>query len=285
MNWNVFSPLRALAAPLVVCLFAGTVSAQIAPTPPNPSSPPVPAVDAGTPAEPPGGQPWLTPAPAPRETMPGFKDLFAPLPGDFKGMFTGQNAMIAAIGGGAALVSRHGDHTAATSGWGNEETYEPGNIVGNFAVQTGAAFLTYGIGRMTHSPRVARVGTEVFRAQLVSQGTAQAIKFAAGRTRPDGSDDHSFPSGHSASAFATATVLQKEFGWKAGIPAFAVAGWVAASRVQMQRHYLSDVLAGATVGILAGRSVTVGPRNARFSIDPMPVAGGMGVSFTKVTRK
>jgi len=285
MNRNVFSPLRGLAAPLVVCLFAGTVSAQIAPPLPDPSSPPVAGVDAGTPAEPPGGQPWLTPAPAPRETMPGFKDLFAPLPGDFKGMFTGQNAMIAAIGGGAALVSRHGDHTAATSGWGNEETYEPGNIVGNFAVQTGAAFLTYGIGRMTHSPRVARVGAEVFRAQLVSQGTAQAIKFAAGRTRPDGSDDHSFPSGHSASAFATATVLQKEFGWKAGIPAFAVAGWVAASRVQMQRHYLSDVLAGATVGILAGRSVTVGPRNARFSIDPMPVAGGMGVSFTKVTRK
>ena len=285
MHWNVFSPLRALAASLVVCLFAGTVSAQIAPPLPEPSSPPVAGVDAGTPAEPPGGQPWLTPAPERRETMPGFKDLFAPLPGDFKGMFTGQNAMIAAIGGGAALVSRHGDHTAATSRWGDEETYEPGNIVGNFAVQTGAAFLTYGIGRMTHSTRVARVGAEVFRAQLVSQGTAQAIKFAAGRTRPDGSDDHSFPSGHSASAFATATVLQKEFGWKAGIPAYAVAGWVAASRVQMKRHYLSDVLAGATVGILAGRSVTVGPRNARFSIDPMPVAGGMGVSFTKVTRK
>ena len=64
-----------------------------------------------------------------------------------------------------------------------------------------------------------------------------------------------------------------------------MAGWVAASRVQMKRHYLSDVIAGATVGILAGRSVTVGSRNVRFSVDPMPVAGGMGVSFTKVARK
>jgi ABC-type amino acid transport system permease subunit len=172
-------------------------------------------------------------------------------------MFTGQNAMIAAIGGGAALVGRHGDHSAATSGWGNEETCEPGNIVGNFAVQTGAAFLTYGIGRMATLKE--QPDAELFRAQLVSQGTAQALKFAASRTRPDGSDDHSFPSGHSASAFATATVLQKEFGWKAGIPAFAVAGWVAASRVQMQRHYLSDVIAGATVGILAGlTSLTIG---------------------------
>ena len=57
MNRNVFSPLRGLAAPLVVCLFAGTVSAQIAPPLPDPSSPPVAGVDAGTPAEPPGGQP------------------------------------------------------------------------------------------------------------------------------------------------------------------------------------------------------------------------------------
>jgi membrane-associated phospholipid phosphatase len=277
--------LRPLAATLVLCLFAGTASAQVAPPLPEPSSPPVAGVDAGTPAEPPGGQPWLTPAPERREPMPAFKDLFLPLPGDFKGMFTGQNAIIAAIGGSAALVGHHGDRTAATSGWGNEEAYEPGNIVGSFAAQVGGAFLTYGLGRVTNSPRTARVGAELFRAQMISQGTAQAIKFTASRTRPDASDDHSFPSGHSASAFATATVLQKEFGWKAGIPAFAVAGWVAASRVQMQRHYLSDVLAGATVGILAGRSVTVGPRNARFSIDPMPVAGGIGVSFTKVTRK
>ena len=169
--------------------------------------------------------------------------------------------------------------------WGNDDVFEPGQLVGAFAIQTGAALVTYGIGRMTDSPRAARVGAGIFRAQLVSQATAQVVKAAAGRTRPDGSNSHSFPSGHSASAFATATVLQRELGWKVGIPAYAMAGWVAASRVQMKRHYLSDVIAGATVGILAGRSVTVGSRNVRFSVDPMPVAGGIGVSFTKVARK
>jgi membrane-associated phospholipid phosphatase len=285
MHLTVLSTLRPLAAALVLCLLAGPVSAQIAPAPSSPSSPPVAGIDAGSPAEPPGGRPWLTPAPEPRETMPAFKDLFTPLPGDFKGMFSGQNAMIAVIGGSAALAARHGDRSAAASSWGDEDTYEPGAIVGNFAVQTGGAFLTYTIGRMTHSPKVARVGAEIFRAQIVSQGTAQAIKFAAGRTRPDGSDDHSFPSGHSASAFATATVLQRELGWKAGVPAFAVAGWVAASRVQMKKHYLSDVLAGATVGILAGRSVTIGTGKARFAVDPMAVPGGIGVNFTKVQKK
>lgn len=285
MHFTVLPTLRPVAAALVLSLLAGTASAQIAPAPTAPSDPPVAGVDAGSQAEPPGGQPWLTPRPEPRETMPAFKDLFAPLPGDFKGMFSGQNAMIAVVGGTAALVSRHGDQRASTGSWGDEDTYEPGAIVGNFAVQTGAAFLTYTVGRMTHSPKAARIGAELFRAQIVSQGTAQAIKFAAGRTRPDGSDDHSFPSGHSASAFATATVLQRELGWKAGVPAFAVAGWVAASRVQMKKHYLSDVLAGATVGILAGRSVTIGTAKTRFSVDPMAVPGGIGVSFTKIEKK
>jgi membrane-associated phospholipid phosphatase len=283
MHLTALSTLRPFAAALVLCLLAGKASAQLAPAPTDLSSPP--GVDAVGLQDPPGGQPWLTPRPEPRETMPAFKDLFAPLPGDFKNMFTGQNAMIAAIGGSAAMVARHGDRSAATSAWGNEDTYEPGAIVGNFAVQTGGAFLTYTIGRMTHSPKVARIGAEIFRAQIVSQGTAQAIKFAASRTRPDGTDDHSFPSGHSASAFATATVLQRELGWKAGVPAFAVAGWVAASRVQMKKHYLSDVLAGATVGILAGRSVTIGTGKARFAVDPMAVPGGIGVNFTKIQKK
>jgi membrane-associated phospholipid phosphatase len=285
MHLTVLHTLRPVAAALVLCLLAGKASAQIAPAPTDLSTPPVAGIDAVRPQDPPGGQPWLTPKPEPRETMPAFKDLFAPLPGDFKNMFTGQNAMIAVIGGSAALVSRHGDQMAATKTWGNEDTFEPGNIVGNFAVQAGGAFLTYTIGRMTNKPKVARVGAEIFRAQIVSQGTAQAIKYAASRTRPDGSNNHSFPSGHSASAFATATVLQKEFGWKAGVPAFAVAGWVAASRVQMKRHYLSDVLAGATVGILAGRSVTIGTGKARFAVDPMAVPGGIGVNFTKVQKK
>jgi membrane-associated phospholipid phosphatase len=285
MHLTALSTLRPLGAALVLCLFAGKASAQIVPASPDPSSPPVAGVDAGTLAEPPGGRPWLTPAPEKRETMPAFKDLFEPLAGDFKNMFTGQNAMVAVIGGSATFVSHYGDHEASTMAWGNGSAYEPGSIVGNFAVQTGAAFMTYTIGRMTHSPKAARVGAELFRAQLVSQGTAQAIKFAAGRTRPDGSDDHSFPSGHSASMFATATVLQKEYGWKVGAPAFALAGWVGASRVQMQRHYLSDVVAGATIGILAGRSVTIGTANTRFSVDPMAVPGGIGVNFTKIQKK
>ena len=81
-------------------------------------------------------------------------------------------------------------------------------------------------------------------------------------------DEFSFPSGHSSVTFATATVLQRNFGWKAGVPAYALASYVAASRVQMKRHFFSDVAFGAAIGIVAGRTVTVGRGRARFGSHP-----------------
>ena len=102
---------------------------------------------------------------------------------------------------------------------------------------------------------------------------------AVGRQRPDGTG-YSFPSGHSSVTFATATVLQRNFGWKVGIPAYGLAAYVAASRVQVERHFLSDVTFGAALGIVAGRSVTIGRGDARFAVSPAVVPGGAGISFT-----
>ena len=56
----------------------------------------------------------------------------------------------------------------------------------------------------------------------------QALKYTVRRERPDGSNNKSFPSGHAASAFATATVLQRHYGWKVGAPAYALGSYVAA---------------------------------------------------------
>ena len=91
---------------------------------------------------------------------------------------------------------------------------------------------------------------------------------------------YSFPSGHTSVSFATATVVQRHFGWKAGAAAYGLASYVAASRIQEKRHFLSDVAFGATIGILAGRAVTVGTGDHRFAISPMAAPGGGGVSFT-----
>jgi membrane-associated phospholipid phosphatase len=158
---------------------------------------------------------------------------------------------------------------------------EPGATVGGFVYQTTAAVATYAVGRATESTRIAELGVDLVGAQIVSQSVTQAVKFATQRTRPDGTS-LSFPSGHTSSACARASVIRAHFGLKAGIPAYAMAVWVAASRVQMKRHHVSDVLVGASVGMLAGRSVTFGRGAKRFSLSPMAVPGGGGVSLVKL---
>ena len=80
-------------------------------------------------------------------------------------------------------------------------------------------------------------------------------------------------------------MLQRHLGWKAGIPAYTVATYVAASRIQVQRHYLSDVAFGAAIGMIAGRTVTIGRGEARFAVAPAAAPGGAGVNFTWVGRR
>lgn len=226
---------------------------------------------------------WALPASSDRQGSSLFKDLFSPLKDDFRQFGAKRNLALIGIGAAAAATSHTWDQQTARSHWGAsvDDVFEPGQVVGGFLVQAGAAVGAYALGRATDHERLATVGAHLFRAQIVAQTTTQTIKFATGRTRPDGTK-LSLPSGHSAAAFATASVLQSDLGWKAGVPAYAIATWVAASRVQMKRHYVSDVVAGAAVGILAGRSVTVGRGSARFSLSPTVVPGGVGVSAVKI---
>jgi len=76
------------------------------------------------------------------------------------------------------------------------------------------------------------------------------LKPTIDRTRPDGGH-HSFPSGHTASAFAGAAFIQRRYGWRVGGPAYALASFVGVSRVEAKRHHPSDVVAGAVIGIAA----------------------------------
>ena len=118
------------------------------------------------------------------------------------------------------------------------------------------------------------------RAQILSQAYVQAIKFTVQRERPDGSNSVSFPSGHSASAFATATVLQRHYGWKVGVPAAVLAAYVATARVHDNKHYLSDVVFGAAMGIAAQRTVTLHSRRYDIGDGPAAGAGYASVTFT-----
>lgn len=95
--------------------------------------------------------------------------------------------------------------------------------------------------------------SDAFSVALMT-GVVQGLKNTTNVTRPDGSDNHSFPSGHTATAFMTATMLNKEYGYKSpwvGIGAYSVATATGLMRMANNKHWLSDVMVGAGIGIMA----------------------------------
>jgi membrane-associated phospholipid phosphatase len=213
--------------------------------------------------------------------FPAFSDLFTGTIGDFKRLPSRDTALILGLGGALALVGHTEDARVSqvmTGARSLEKPFEPGATIGAVHFQFGAALAAYSIGRSVQSPKLANVGADLFRAQVMSQALTQGIKFAVRRARPDGTS-YSFPSGHTSTTFASATVLHRHFGWKVGIPAYAVATYVAASRIQEKRHFLSDVAFGAAIGIVSGRTVTIGRNTARFALTPMAAPGGGGIAL------
>ena len=112
-----------------------------------------------------------------------------------------------------------------------------------------------------------------------SYSTALAVtyllKISVNRRRPDGGS-WSFPSGHSASAFAGAAFLQQRYGWQYGAPAYAAAWFVGLSRIYAQRHWPTDVFAGAAIGIGANLIFT---RRYHTVVYPVVTSHSVGIGF------
>ena len=215
---------------------------------------------------------------------PPFAHFVTDLFRDITHLPSKENALWLSLGlsvAGSAQVLDRPMSSRLSSAKSLESVFAPGETIGGARVLAASAIATYTIGQLSKNPRVTAVGSDMIRAQLLTQVLTGSIKAAVRRSRPDGTE-FSFPSGHSSTSFATATVLQQHFGWKVGAPAYAVATYVAVSRIQEKRHFLSDVAFGASLGIMAGRTVTVGRGDARFALAPMAAPGGAGISFNWV---
>ena len=129
----------------------------------------------------------------------------------------------------------------------------------------------------------------------IMAGFVNGIKYTASEMRPDGTTANSWPSGHTATSFVGATILHKEYGLTRS-PWFSVAGYGVATatgvmRILNNRHWISDVLSGAGIGIMStelgyalgdllfkGRGLLRNDMQG-FSDNPSFFAISMGMSF------
>ncbi|HKT81506.1 MAG TPA: phosphatase PAP2 family protein [Vicinamibacterales bacterium] len=235
------------------------------------------------------------PAQDPAEKPPipahtGIKALFFETASDFA-LFPQRKStwIILALGGATALAAHPADDNvnARLAGSANADRFfKPGQYLGGYA-QAGAAVSLYLVGRfiLPHTkeePRtnkVSHLGFDMLRALILSQAVTQGIKVSVRRDRPTG-ECCSFPSGHAASTFATASVLERHLGYRASWPMFLIATYVATSRLHDNRHFLSDVVFGASVGMASGWTVVGRHGRSNYALVPVAVPGGAMVMLT-----
>jgi len=240
------------------------------------------------PAPPAPGAP-VAPAAAPAQIAPEnpFDNFFPNLGHDLAALGSADTAWIAGFGGaGALLLHNNSDERLRT--WVLQQDASPttsstsasaGNVIGNGVVQAGGAIGVWLAGRMTHNIKVETAGADLIRAQALNGLLTQAIKLAAQRTRPDGGSN-SFPSGHTSATFATATVIQRDYGTMASVPFYALGGFVGWSRIRSNHHWLSDTVAGAALGLIAGRAATR-HHATHWTVTPVKTPGGAALFVTR----
>ena len=136
-----------------------------------------------------------------------------------------------------------------------ERVFDLGNMYGSSRNSLLAASVAWGLARASRRPQWVAPCSEVLRALLLANAAVGPLKVGVRRQRPDGSNRLSFPSGHSANAFAMTAVLSRRYGRGVGIPLYALTATVPLARIHARRHFFSDVVTGAALGTVAGWAV------------------------------
>ena len=195
-----------------------------------------------------------------------FLQLSYPVMHDF---LSRRTVAITLLGGIAALLSSQVDDDEFMARSLDKDIFilsggiDVGDAYGNGATLAIGTLGLLLIGKIGKQPALADAGSDLARSFLMSTAVVWSLKTAVNRKRPNGSD-YSFPSGHTAGAFSVAPVLHHHFGWKVGIPAYAAAALAGLGRMEDRRHYLSDVLFGAAIGLAAGEAVVNRERPVRM---------------------
>jgi membrane-associated phospholipid phosphatase len=180
------------------------------------------------------------------------------------------------LGTGMALtVLAHQTENPVRDSWtNNQQMHSSVSRIGDYWGQGSVLILA---GQIYWDPKNGIPATEGF---LMGSAVVQVFKYSIRRERPDKSENVSMPSGHSQAAFSLATSMTESYGIKTALPFWGMAALTGLSRIADDKHWLSDVVAGSTLGIFFGRA---GFKHHRIS---MPVLdfqqgklSGASVSF------
>jgi membrane-associated phospholipid phosphatase len=168
----------------------------------------------------------------------------------FLGAFDTTGLIILGVGVAGTAVAFSNDIQAHDS-WVNYQRMSSDTArVGDFW-GTGIPEAAVALGQLLLDSENGWVTTE---GLLTSTAVTYGLKYSTRRQRLDSDTRTSFPSGHTQVSFALASSLTVEYGWWVGIPFIGMGVFTGLSRLADNAHWLSDVVAGATLGALFGRA-------------------------------
>ena len=114
---------------------------------------------------------------------------------------------------------------------------------------------------------------------LATQASVHGLKCVIDAERPDGKDNKSFPSGHTASAFSGATFIHKRYGMEKAVVPYLLAGFTGYSRIHSNKHYFHDVAAAALISSFFTWMFVDEYSGVQVSVSPEPSKLGLRVVF------
>ena len=213
-----------------------------------------------------------------------FGEFGRDLLGNFGGLVSRHNLKPLLMGGAATGLATIPEQNL-------EAFFAPGDRWGRWAalgqhtplVLVGSTGLFYVISRKSDSSRFRSFSYAMVHGMIIDSVIVRSTKAITRRERPNTEDKKSFPSGHSSQTFMWATVAGQHYGWKVAIPGYLLASYVAATRLENNKHHLTDVVAGAAIGIVVGSTVSRRMRNngpQRVSWRVVPTRGGIAASIS-----
>lgn len=163
---------------------------------------------------------------------------------------------------------------------------------GEYKLVFPALLLTTGLGYVCDSHQTVDTGLLSLKSAILASAATQGLKLATQRHRPEDNQGpgfwngsglsrqrDSFPSGHSTLAWSIAPILAEQYRETRWVPvlAYSVASLTSLSRVYDDKHWSSDIFAGAVIGYLAGRMTLAS--TPRFSLHPAVKYPGLGFNW------